>query len=115
MNTNKILESCESISSQFSLHDWDYDFVLSREDKNEIEESLHNIRKVCEDSKDDLTFTNKEIKVLANYTKIGNGKLSIDLLIGTINISNYNDLLNNWKLNEKEIEEFKSKLERLVS
>lgn len=112
MNINKILESCDSISSQFSLHDWDYDFVLSREDKNEIEEYLHDIRKICENAKDEITFTTKEIEILKkNNFSIKNILYFIqDILDSEPNLS----LFTSCNLNETELQDFKSKLEKLI-
>lgn len=118
MNINKILELCDSISSQFSLHNWyNDDFTLKEEDKNEIEEYLHNIRKICEDTKDEVTFTVKEIEILKNE-RLNKYCISVGALIDYIKNEDGDgwmfEKVKNWNMTYSELQEFKLKLERLM-
>lgn len=101
-NKEDLLKQCVSI-------------LYSEQDKDEVSEFLCNIRDYCEATKDDLIFNLKEIEILkSTYDYF----LLLDIIKDFQNDKKYShkyNLKSLEKLSKIEVNEFKSKLERLMS
>lgn len=114
-NIEDLLEQCDEIFSIFSLHNWHYPFILDREDNgNKILTFISDIRYLCEKYENGLIFSSKEIEILKSTN---DNYLLLDVLKDYLNDKKY---CNNYdvkmfdKLNQTELIEFKSKLEKLI-
>ena len=117
-NKEDLIKQCNNVFDMFSLHNWHYPFILDWEDKGDrLLSFIGNIRNYYDDTKDEITLAVKEIEILKNE-RLNKYCISVGALIDYIKNEDEDgwmiEKVKNWNMTYSELQEFKSKLERLM-